>query len=288
MFAQQFVEEKQRLESESYIRMIIEHVGSTAVKNMPAKPYIDMFVDPFSSPETRKIDDLGRDTVMKEVGYCVVSSGLLYFREVSSVSTPVKGFFLHFDEERPDENSPGSAGTEGRPFSHYRALFPAYTYAKIFRDRLSSDVTMRVRYIAAKQQYIANSNGFWSYADRKCAFFAKAQEENKDMQVYGYSRLCHDRPPSSQLKLLSAIINEDVDEVRRLVRGGCVPLHGEGRWMCGGDCSLGFYGYTIGELISEQSREASEKSEIFEEIKQLITEALGGKLPPCHPRFSDF
>jgi GrpB-like predicted nucleotidyltransferase (UPF0157 family) len=284
MFAQAFVDEKQRLESESCIRMVIEHVGSTAVKNMPAKPYIDMFVDPFSSPETRKIDDLGRDTVMKEDGYCVVSRGLLYFREVPSVSTPVKGFFLHFDEERPHESALAIFGKEAAcrkkqkldgPFGHQRAVFPAYAYAKIFRGRLRSDAAMRVRYIAAKQQYIADSNGFWSYAGRKCAFFAKAQEENSDMQVYGYSRI-RQEPPSSQLNLVSAIIDEDVDEVRRLVWGGCVPLHTEGRWLAttqgDGTVHLGLYGVTIQKLVSGES----ENSEIFKEIKQLITEASGG------------
>lgn len=136
----------------------IEHIGSTAIHEMPAKPVIDILVG---------IDDL--DSVEQSLFQCfgkkgflrlkVERSGEIVLAKFKDDSYQVKTHFIHLVEYRKQ----------------------LWNNLMFFRDYLNENEEARRQYLNIKEEFLNNkSEGILEYTDFKEAFVKRIISENMD------------------------------------------------------------------------------------------------------------
>ena len=136
----------------------IEHIGSTAIQGMPAKPVIDILVG---------IDDL--DSVEQSLFQCfgkkgflrlkVERSGEIVLAKFKDDSYQVKTHFIHLVEYRKQ----------------------LWNNLIFFRDYLNENEEARRQYLNIKEEFLNNkSEGILEYTDFKETFVKRIISENMD------------------------------------------------------------------------------------------------------------
>ncbi|KAA0100088.1 GrpB family protein [Mycolicibacterium sp. P1-18] len=146
-----FAEERDRLQIilQPWLRGSVEHVGSTAVPDLPAKPVVDVAV-----PVTSVVDAHGAIPSLREAGW-------LYWP-----SDPNRSWRLWFLRPRPEART-HHLYLIGHDDPHLREL-------TAFRDRLRGDEVARERYAELKSA-LAMTHRFDrdAYTAAKTAFIAE-------------------------------------------------------------------------------------------------------------------
>ncbi|KAB2332954.1 GrpB family protein [Bacillus mesophilum] len=126
----------------------IQHIGSTAIKGMPAKPILDILVG---------VNDLNNVnsslfTGLKNCGFLrlkVERPGEIVFAKFTDQTYEVKTHYLHLTEYRSE----------------------LWNNLIFFRDYLNSNETARKRYLKIKKEYLEkSSSGMNEYTDYKEKF----------------------------------------------------------------------------------------------------------------------
>lgn len=158
-WADEFEKVKQGLiDSTGLAEERIEHIGSTAIQGMPAKPVIDILIG---------IDDLNQadKDLMKSFGkkgflrLKVERSGEIVLAKFKDDSFQVKTHFIHLVE-------------------YQEQLWKNLIF---FRDYLNENEDARRQYLNIKEEFLNNkSEGILEYTDFKEAFVKKIISENMD------------------------------------------------------------------------------------------------------------
>ncbi|WP_043931691.1 GrpB family protein [Bacillus sp. EB01] len=139
----------------------IEHIGSTAILGMPAKPIIDLLV----GIDDLKVLDKQIISGLKECGFLrlkVERLGEIVFAKFTDTTYEVKTHFIHMVDYQQD-------------------LWKDLTF---FRDYLNANETARQQYLTIKLAYLENgSNGINEYTAFKEEFVRgiyNKREQNED------------------------------------------------------------------------------------------------------------
>lgn len=136
----------------------IQHIGSTSIKGMKAKPIIDILMG---------VDNLSE---ISEEGYVKLKSIGFYPLQVEMENEIVLAKFTDqtFEVKTHYIHLTTFQGRQWKEFIH-------------FKERLQQDPTLRREYIRIKEQYISgNSEGIKEYTKHKEGFVKKVIETNRN------------------------------------------------------------------------------------------------------------
>ncbi|CDZ98997.1 dephospho-CoA kinase/protein folding accessory domain-containing protein [Jeotgalicoccus saudimassiliensis] len=136
----------------------IEHIGSTAIKGMPAKPIIDILVgvNDLNSVDKSLFQCFGKEGFLR---LKVERSGEIVLAKFKDDSYQVKTHFIHLVEYR-------------------KQLWDDLIF---FRDYLNENEEARRQYLNIKEEFLNNkSEGILEYTDFKEAFVKRIISENVD------------------------------------------------------------------------------------------------------------
>lgn len=139
---------KDLMESTGLEEKRIEHIGSTAIKDLPAKPIIDLLVgvDDLESVDKPLLQSFSKEGFLK---LKVERPGEIVLAKFKDDSYQIKTHFIHLVE--------------------YQKLL--WNDLIFFRDYLNKNENARKRYLNIKEEFLrSNSEGIKEYTDYKEAF----------------------------------------------------------------------------------------------------------------------
>ena len=158
-WADEFEKVKQGLiDSTGLAEERIEHIGSTAIQGMPAKPVIDILIgiDDLNQTDKDLMKSFGKEGFLR---LKVERPGEIVLAKFKDDSFQVKTHFIHLVEYRKQ----------------------LWNNLMFFRDYLNENEEARRQYLNIKEEFLNNkSEGILEYTDFKEAFVKKIISENMD------------------------------------------------------------------------------------------------------------